>query len=239
MTIAECATDRPARPAPSTPSNVLQQFSLKDRVCAITGASGGIGSAVAEAYAEAGANLALWYHSNPAAVELAAKLAKEHCVKVKAYQVDVSDAVQVEKGVAEVERDFGRLDVFVANAGMPNSKPLLDMSLDEVRQLNAVNLDGVVFCAKFVGDVFKKQGSGSLIITSSISAHIVNVPVDQPVRELLTRCSQLWADERADIQCNQGLYQSLGQVFGSRVARVCSGEHGFPWVLQYSHGCFR
>jgi sorbose reductase len=42
-------------------------------------------------------------------------------------------------------------------------------------------VDGVVFCSKYVGEIFKKQGSGNLIITSSMSAHIVNVPVDQPV----------------------------------------------------------
>jgi NAD(P)-dependent dehydrogenase (short-subunit alcohol dehydrogenase family) len=42
-------------------------------------------------------------------------------------------------------------------------------------------VDGVVHCAKFAGEVFKRQGSGNLIITSSMSAHIVNVPVDQPV----------------------------------------------------------
>ena len=43
-------------------------------------------------------------------------------------------------------------------------------------------VDGVFYCAKYAGTVFKKQGFGNLIITSSISAHIVNVPVDQPVR---------------------------------------------------------
>lgn len=42
-------------------------------------------------------------------------------------------------------------------------------------------VDGVFYCAKYAGEVFKKQGSGNLIITSSMSAHIVNVPVDQPV----------------------------------------------------------
>lgn len=42
-------------------------------------------------------------------------------------------------------------------------------------------VNGVVYCAKYVGEVFKRQGSGNLIITSSMSAHIVNVPVDQPV----------------------------------------------------------
>jgi sorbose reductase len=42
-------------------------------------------------------------------------------------------------------------------------------------------VDGVFYCAKYAGEQFKKQGKGNLIITSSISAHIVNVPVDQPV----------------------------------------------------------
>jgi hypothetical protein len=42
-------------------------------------------------------------------------------------------------------------------------------------------VDSVFYCAKFAGEVFKKQGTGNLIITSSISAHIVNVPIDQPV----------------------------------------------------------
>jgi sorbose reductase len=181
MSIEECGAERPPRAAPSIPDNVLEQFSLKGRVCAVSGASGGIGSAVAEAYAEAGAHVALWYNSNPAAKDVAERLSKAHGIKAIAYQVDVSDPTKVKDAVQKVVDDFGKLDVFVANAGMPNSKPLLDMPLDEVKQLNAVNLDSVVYCAKFAGEVFKKQGSGNLIITSSISAHIVNVPVDQPV----------------------------------------------------------
>jgi sorbose reductase len=44
-----------------------------------------------------------------------------------------------------------------------------------------VIVDGVFYCAKYAGEQFKRQGKGNLIITSSISAHIVNVPVDQPV----------------------------------------------------------
>lgn len=46
---------------------------------------------------------------------------------------------------------------------------------------DAMVVDGVFYCAKYAGEQFKKQGKGNLIITSSISAHIVNVPVDQPV----------------------------------------------------------
>jgi sorbose reductase len=55
------------------------------------------------------------------------------------------------------------------------------MSIEEYKSLTSVNLDGVFYCAKYAGAVFKQQGFGNLIITSSISAHIVNVPVDQPV----------------------------------------------------------
>lgn len=49
------------------------------------------------------------------------------------------------------------------------------------KRLKSSLVDGVVHCAKYAGEVFKKQGTGNLIITSSMSAHIVNVPVDQPV----------------------------------------------------------
>lgn len=181
MSIEECATPRPPKPVPDTPENVLEQFSMKGRVVAITGASDGIGWAVAEAMAEAGAYVALWYNTNPAAVEKGEKLAAKHNIKAKAYQVEVSDANQVQATMNQVVSDFGKLDVFVANAGTAISKPILEQTLEEYRTQMSVNVDGVFLCAKYAGAIFKKQGSGNLIITSSISAHIVNVPADQPV----------------------------------------------------------
>lgn len=169
------------RPAPVTPDNVFDQLSLKGRVVCVTGAADGIGFAVAEGMAEAGANIAIWYNSNNAAATKGAQLAEKHGVKVKAYPVQITDASKVQQAVASVVQDFGRLDVFVANAGMALSKPILDMTLEEYSKLVSVNINGVVFCAKYAGEVFKKQGYGNFIITSSMSAHIVNIPVDQPV----------------------------------------------------------
>jgi sorbose reductase len=184
MTIEECNTPqahRPPLPTPNTPSNVLEQFLLKDRVAIITGAADGIGLAVAQAYAEAGCSLALWYNTNDAAVKHAESLAAQHKVKASAYQVEVSDPAKVEAAVKQVEQEFGRIDIMVANAGMAISKGILETSVDEYKRQMAVNVDGVVYCAKYAGEVFKRQGTGNLIVTSSISAHIVNVPVDQPV----------------------------------------------------------
>ncbi|KAK5687597.1 hypothetical protein LTS10_001737 [Elasticomyces elasticus] len=183
MSVEEAGRPRDGfpRPAPNTPSNVFDQLSMKGKVVAITGAASGIGYAVAEAIAEAGGDLALWYNSNDAAIKKGEDLAKAHGIKAKAYQVEVSDPSKVEEAIGQVVKDFGKLDVFVANAGMVISKAITETSLEEYRKQMSVNVDGVFYCAKYAGAVFKQQGFGNLIITSSISAHIVNVPIDQPV----------------------------------------------------------
>ncbi|THW22132.1 putative NADP-dependent mannitol dehydrogenase [Aureobasidium pullulans] len=181
MTLEDAAVVRQPKPVPNTPENVLEQFSMKGKVVAITGASDGIGWAVAEAIAEAGGDLALWYNTNDAAISKGEQIAKKHGIRAKAYQVEVSDHEAVRLGVDGVVKDFGRLDVFVANAGMAISKAITEQTIEEYRKQMSVNVDGVVFCAKYAGAVFKSQGFGNLIITSSISAHIANVPVDQPV----------------------------------------------------------
>ncbi|KAI4726751.1 NAD(P)-binding protein [Aureobasidium sp. EXF-10728] len=181
MTLEEAQVPRQPKPVHSGPDNVLEQFNLKDRVVVVTGAAEGIGGAVVDSMAEAGANVALWYHSNDKAVTKAEELAKKHGNKFKAYQIEISDPEKVKELVSKVVEDFGRLDVMVANAGMAISKPILETSVEEYKKQFAVNVDGVFYCAKYAGEQFKKQGKGNLIITSSISAHIVNVPVDQPV----------------------------------------------------------
>ncbi|KAG8165535.1 hypothetical protein KVR01_004087 [Diaporthe batatas] len=182
MTVDEvAAAPRDPKPVPNIPSNVFEQFSMKGRVVAINGASDGIGFAAAEAMAEAGADVALWYNSNDAAIAKGETLAKTMGITAKAYKVDVSDPEAVRKTIGAVVEDFGKLDVFVANAGMAISKPITEQTIDEYKKQYSVNVDGVFYCSKYAGEVFKRQGFGNLIITSSISARIVNVPVDQPV----------------------------------------------------------
>ncbi|KAL3440248.1 hypothetical protein BJX65DRAFT_290847 [Aspergillus insuetus] len=120
-------------------------------------------------------------YKNDAAIQKARDLAQMHNIHAIAYKVDVSDVQQVQDTMSEAANDFGKIDVFIANAGMAISKPILDQTIDEYRKQMSVNVDGVLFCAKYAGEIFRAQGSGNLIITSSMSGHIVNVPVDQPV----------------------------------------------------------
>lgn len=84
MTMEEAGIPREPKPVPNTPENVLEQFSMKGKVVAITGAADGIGFAVAEAIAEAGGNVALWYHSNDAAIKKGKGLEVKHGIKAKA-----------------------------------------------------------------------------------------------------------------------------------------------------------
>ncbi|EGV65477.1 Sorbose reductase sou1 [Yamadazyma tenuis] len=166
--------------APEPKKNVLDLFSLKGKVASVTGSSGGIGLAVAEAYAQAGADVAIWYNSKPAD-DKAEQIAKEWGVKCKAYKCNISDSDSVEQTIDQIEKDFGTIDIFVANAGVPWTVGEMIHAENHDTWHKVIDLDftGVYYCAKHVGKIFEKNGKGSLILTASMSGHIVNFPQRQ------------------------------------------------------------
>ncbi|KAL2025097.1 hypothetical protein VTK56DRAFT_99 [Thermocarpiscus australiensis] len=176
-------------------SRVLPLFSLKGKTAIVSGASSGIGLAVAEAFAEAGANVAIWYNSRREEAEQSARnIEKEYGVKCKAYQVNITTYEAVSAAVDSIVREFnGRLDVFVANSGVAWTKgAMLDGPLDMYSSVIKTNLDGTFYCARAAGLHFRRQkregttvdgrpleprfAGGSFIATASMSGHIVNVP---------------------------------------------------------------
>ncbi|KAJ4302154.1 3',5'-cyclic-nucleotide phosphodiesterase (PDEase) (3':5'-CNP) [Collariella sp. IMI 366227] len=160
------------------------------------GASSGIGLAVAQALAEAGANVAIWYNKRKDEAEEAAKdIEKEYGVMCRAYQVNVTSPDAVTSAIDSIIRTFNsRLDVFIANSGVAwTDGAMLDGSIDMYRSVIQTNLDGVYFCARAAGQHFRRQkaegtglnGSpltsppftgGSFVATASMSGHVVNVP---------------------------------------------------------------
>ncbi|KII93888.1 hypothetical protein PLICRDRAFT_49885 [Plicaturopsis crispa FD-325 SS-3] len=169
----------------STPQLPKPKPAINDSVFAkvaiVTGAGAGIGLQICRAYAEAGADVAMFYNSNVQTEKTAEDLAKEFGVKVKAYKCPVNDSKIVAETVNQVERDFGRLDIFVANAGRGGSGLVTDMSDETFHDILETNYASVFYCARAAGNIFKRQGSGNFIITSSMSARIVNIPSNQAV----------------------------------------------------------
>ncbi|KAJ8144731.1 hypothetical protein OXX80_002739 [Metschnikowia pulcherrima] len=164
-------------PAPKLTGTAAERFLMTDKVTVITGAAGSIGGALAEAFASAGSHVAIMdFKHNPT---IDKTLHEKYGVKVKSYTVDVTNYGSVKETVRQIEEDFGTIDTFIANAGVvwTTGSILNDAStLDEWRRVFDVNVHGVFNCAKSVGEVFKRKGKGSLIMTASMSGHIVNVP---------------------------------------------------------------
>lgn len=140
---------------------------LQGKVALITGASRGIGRAVAEAYAAAGAALALCARAAGELEEAAAALRRSGTTVVAA-PADVSDAAQVERFVGEALRTLGRVDVLVNNAGIPGPHiPVTEVAPADWAAVLAVNLTGPFLCARAVIPAMRRQGGGSIINVSS------------------------------------------------------------------------
>ncbi|KAF5970420.1 oxidoreductase [Fusarium coicis] len=163
-------------------NHILDLLSLKGKVVVVTGASGprGMGIEAARGAAEMGADVAITYASRKEGAEKnVAELTKEYGVKAKAYKLNAADYNDVERFVGEVVKDFGKIDGFVANAGATANAGVIDGSAADWDHVIQIDLNGTAYCAKAVGALFKKQGHGSFVITSSMSGHIANYPQEQ------------------------------------------------------------
>ncbi|KAH6950917.1 hypothetical protein DER45DRAFT_530282 [Fusarium avenaceum] len=160
---------------------VLSQFSLAGKTAIVTGGSRGIGQHVVTALAEAGADVAFIYHASTTADVLAAEIADKTGRRVQAFKSDVTDKVAIANIIEEIVSTFGhgRLDIMVANAGVCQNVNSLEYTEETWDYINKVNYDGVMWTSIPAGKIFKKQGSGSLIITASVSAGLVNIPQTQ------------------------------------------------------------
>ncbi|KAF2087548.1 NADP-dependent mannitol dehydrogenase [Saccharata proteae CBS 121410] len=170
-------------PIPAPKGDSLKDlFSLKGKVVVVTGASGatGIGTEAARGCAEMGADVVVTYSSRPEGGEKNAKeLSEKYGVKSKAYKCNVGDWENVSSFVDQVVKDFGKIDVFIANAGKTADNGVLDASVDDWREVINTDLNGTYYCAKAVGHHFKERKTGSFIITASMSGHIANYPQEQ------------------------------------------------------------
>src|SRR5437660_207462 len=131
------------------PRNGLALFDLTDRVAVVTGGSKGLGLAIASGLAAAGASLVL---------------VSRHEDEVRAAATDPAD---VERMAARALTELGRIDVLVNNAGVNVRGPIDGLSLEQFRQVNAVNVEGVWLACRAVVPHMKGRKAGRIINVSS------------------------------------------------------------------------
>lgn len=159
--------------------NYLERFRVDRRTAFVTGGAQGIGFAIAEALAEAGALVTIADRDAAALGDaISAFAAGGH--DIEAVVLDVTDSAAVDAAAAAMHRRHGRIDILVNNAGIARSDTPAEDVADE-RWLNVldVNLNGSFWCARAFGRYMLDQGSGSVVNIGSMSGLIVNRPQPQ------------------------------------------------------------
>ena len=146
-------------------------FSLEGKVALVTGAAYGIGFAIAEAYAKAGAKIAFncrsQHHMDQALADYKAK-----GVEAKGYICDVTDEEQVKNMVADIEKELGVIDILVNNAGIIKRIPMTEMSVDDFKQVIDIDLTAPFIVSKAVIPGMIKKGHGKIINICSMMSEL-------------------------------------------------------------------
>ncbi|MDR1126592.1 MAG: gluconate 5-dehydrogenase [Treponema sp.] len=147
------------------------QFSLQGKTAWVTGASYGIGFAIASALAEAGANI-VFNDIGQAHVDKGLAAYKESGVPAHGYVCDVTDESAVKETVAKIEREVGIVDVLVNNAGIIKRIPMTEMSAEDFRKVVDVDLNAPFIVAKAVIPGMIKKGGGKIINICSMMSEL-------------------------------------------------------------------
>ena len=141
---------------------------LENKVALITGASRGIGEAIALKFAQHGANIAFTYLSSDERAKAQEEKLAALGVKVKAYKSDAGNFAAAEQLMADVTKDFGNIDICVNNAGISRDNLLLRLTEEQWDEVMQANLKSVYNLTKQVIKPMMKARSGSIINLSSV-----------------------------------------------------------------------
>lgn len=162
------------------PAVVLPQVKippiLKGQVAVVTGASSGIGHAIAVSLAQAGANVVVNYSSSAAPAEAVVEEIKKLQVRAFAHRCDVSKEDEVQAMFRRATEEFGTIDILINNAGIQQDAPFVDMTIAQWQRVIDVNLTGQFLCTREAVREFKRRGirpeiscaAGKIICISSV-----------------------------------------------------------------------
>ena len=185
--------------------DILKDFSLEGKIAFITGATYGIGYAIAKAYASAGAKI-VFCDIKQEFVDKGAAAYVADGIDAKGYVCDVTNEAMVKETVEKIEKEVGVIDILVNNAGIIKRIPMCEMSAEEFRQVIDVDLNAPFIVSKAVIPSMVKKGHGKIINICSMMSELGRETVSAYAAakgglKMLTRniCSEYG---EANIQCN-------------------------------------
>lgn len=149
----------------------MDDFQLDGKITLVTGAVYGIGFGIASSLAEAGATI-VFNNTTEETVQQGLKAYQEAGITAYGYVCDVTDEVAVQKMVAEVEKEVGVIDILVNNAGIIKREPMIDMSVEDFRQVIDVDLTAPFIMAKAVIPSMIQKGGGKIINICSMMSEL-------------------------------------------------------------------
>ena len=151
--------------------NILNSFRLDGKIALVTGASHGIGFAMAKALSNAGAKV-IFNSSTEDGLKKGLEAYKKENIDAKGYVCDVTNEEEVKKMVADIEKNIGEIDILINNAGIIKRIPMTDMSVDEFNSVIDVDLIAPFIMAKAVLPNMVKRRSGKIINICSMMSEL-------------------------------------------------------------------
>ena len=147
-------------------------FSLDGKVALVTGATHGLGMAMANGLGSAGARLVINGHSSQEKIDKAVATYADAGLDAFGYRFDVTDEGEVKAAVKHIESDIGPIDILINNAGIIRRIPLLDMPLDEWEQVIKTDLTSVFIVSRAIVPRMIERGAGKIINICSMMSEL-------------------------------------------------------------------
>lgn len=145
----------------------IKLFDLTDHVAIVTGGSKGLGKAMAAGLASAGTRTVLVSRNRSEVEQAAGEIASDHGRESLGFEADVTDAEQVQRVIDATISKFGRIDTLINNAGINIRGPIDELTLEQFRDVQRINVDGMWIASKAVVPQMKKQQRGRIINLAS------------------------------------------------------------------------
>lgn len=151
---------------------ILDKFNLRGKIAFISGATHGLGMAMAKALGEAGATIVINGHSSQEKIDAAVEKYHTAGIKAHGYKFDVTDEKEVEEYIQRIEKEIGDIDILVNNAGIIKRIPIVDMKLTDWEEVIHTDLTSPFIVSKAVAPGMIKRKKGKIIHVCSMMSEL-------------------------------------------------------------------